>query len=497
MRHFLTALTFASFHLTPCVALELVDAYTGTGDELTNDTLWWELLQEQEQAGASPDELADLVLKRLAISDDAVCEIQSTEIQGDQTITIRRGYHDQMVVDGPSVAVNQALARQLEPWQGRIVRKSELSEILAWLHRNPFHAVAPTFSPPTPEGGVDSLWQVAPIRRWRAGLGANNQGVAPLSRERFSLDAALGDFGGHSSVNSLQWVTAADSNEFSSLRWDATMYLPWQHEWRTSLSWTGISFLDDCSCEIPQQIDGRTWQAATRYVMPQANIGGFRQEVHAALYYRSTDNALEAGDATSTGLVDSVIFGIGWNAQKKTISSESRIACELLVSPGNIGGNNDQADHETFRAGARNDYVMLRTSLQHVKALRGDWRLAGYATTQLTSAPVIPQDQMALGGMQGVRGLPESTLLGDQVIRYGTELRSNSWKPKVAPFELAASFYFDGGIARDTVEHSNQSDHSLGIGLHLIAVNQLRVELSQAWAFGGENTCYGSLRWDF
>lgn len=497
MKHSMMALTCLSCIATPCVALDLVDAYSGEADELTHDTLWWQDLQKSAREGASLDELSDRVLLRMAASDDAVCDVQSAGLGEHYVMSIRRGYHEAMVVDGPSPAVNQALARQLQPWQGRIVRKSELADLLDWLHRNPFHAVAPTFAPSSSEGGVDSLWQAAPVRRWRANLGANNQGVAPLTRERFFVDATLGDFAGHSSVMSLQWVTALDPNEFSSLRWDTTMYLPWRHEWRTSFSWTGISFLDDCSCEVPQQIDGQTWQASGKYVIAGEELSGWSQDKHVALYYRSTDNALEAGDTVSTGLVDSVFFGIGWNLWKKRERSESRIACELLISPGDIGGNNDQADHETFRAGAENDYIMLRSTLQHVRGLKGDWRWAAYATTQLASAPVLPHDQMALGGMNAVRALPENSLLGDQVIRYGSEVRSGSWKIKAVPCELAASVYFDGGLAHNSEEHSTESEHSLGLGLHLSAMDHLHAELSQAWALGGESTCYASLRLNF
>lgn len=482
---------------TSCVALELIDATSGEADELTRDALWWQELQNRARDGASIDELSDRVLLRMAASDDAVCDVQSTGLGGHQVISIRRGYHEAIVVDGPSPAVNQAISRQLQPWQGRIIRKSELADLLEWLHRNPFHAVAPTFAPGTSEGGVDSLWQAEPVRRWRANLGANNQGVSPLSRERFFIDATLGDFAGHSSLMSWQWVTALDPNEFTSLRWDATMFLPWRHEWRSSFSWTGISFLDDCSCEIPQQIEGQTWQASGKYVIPGDAWNGWAQDKHVALYYRSTDNALEAGDTVSTGLVDSVFVGIGWNLLKKSALSETRIACELLVSPGDIGGNNDQADHETFRPGAENDYVMLRSSLQHVRAFKDDWRWAAYTTTQLASAPVLPHDQMALGGMNAVRALPENSILGDQVIRYGFEVRSGSWAMKAVPFDVAASLYFDGGVAHNSVEHTCESEHSLGLGLHFFAMDHLRAELSQAWALGGESSCYGLLRWSF
>ena len=497
MKNTVKSLIFVSLCQAPCVALELIDEYSGENDELTSDSTWWQDLQERELAGASINELSDRVLLRMATTDDAVCDVQSTGVAGAHVISIRRGYFNQMVVDGSSRAVNQALARQLQPQQGRIIRKSELSSMLAWLHRNPFHAVAPTFTPGTADGAVDSLWHVEPLRRWRATIGANNQGIAPLSRERFLLEAMLGDLAGHNSVMSLQWVTAADPNEFSSLRWDNTMYLPWRHEWRTSFSWTGTSFLDDCSCVIPQLVEGETWQASTKYVIPSENRFGWSSEKHVAIYYRSTNNALEAGDTTNSGVVDSIFLGMGWNWLKKRARSESRVSCEFLVSPGGIGGNNDQADHEVYRIGAENNYVMLRTSLQHVQALQGNWRWAGYATSQISSAPVLPHDQMALGGMQGVRALPENALLGDQVIRYGTELRSETWKVKTVPCELAVSAYLDGGYARDMEEHSQQTAHSLGFGLHLVSANQLRIDLSQAWEFRGENMFYGSMRWSF
>jgi hemolysin activation/secretion protein len=76
------------------------------------------------------------------------------------------------------------------------------------------------------------------------------------------------------------------------------------------------------------------------------------------------------------------------------------------------------------RANAGTSYITLRPSLAREQILPGKWSLAGQIDGQLTSGPLINNEQFSAGGADSVRGYTESERLGDNGVRGSLELRT-------------------------------------------------------------------------
>ena len=93
------------------------------------------------------------------------------------------------------------------------------------------------------------------------------------------------------------------------------------------------------------------------------------------------------------------------------------------------GLGDDEAVWTKKRLAARSDFIYWTAELKHRQELPGEFQLMGRVSGQLTSAPLISNEQFSLGGTQTVRGYHETELLGDDGYNASLELYS----PKLAP----------------------------------------------------------------
>jgi hemolysin activation/secretion protein len=114
---------------------------------------------------------------------------------------------------------------------------------------------------------------------------------------------------------------------------------------------------------------------------------------------------------------------------------------------------------------------------------------------QLTSAPLISNEQFSIGGAESVRGYLEAEQLGDNGLFANVEVRSPPLS-RLGPESLGASYLFgfvDAGVVGileplpvDGVKTSSYSLSSAGVGMRLNGVNGLQAAL--AWAYPFEET---------
>jgi hemolysin activation/secretion protein len=103
---------------------------------------------------------------------------------------------------------------------------------------------------------------------------------------------------------------------------------------------------------------------------------------------------------------------------------------EVVCGPGGLTGNKD--DVEEFRPGAESTYVVGRLRLARLQPLAaagrdraGDvWLLFARTELQAANGALLGAEQIALGGMDSVRGFSERAVLGDQGGSASLELRT-------------------------------------------------------------------------
>ena len=107
------------------------------------------------------------------------------------------------------------------------------------------------------------------------------------------------------------------------------------------------------------------------------------------------------------------------------------------------GGNNDPA-YARSRAGAVEDWDLLRGNASVSMSLPAGWTARGVLEGQYAGEALIPGEQFGLGGASSVRGFSEREIAGDNGVRGSLEL----WSPAVMQDSLRLLLFADAGRVR-------------------------------------------------
>ncbi len=101
-----------------------------------------------------------------------------------------------------------------------------------------------------------------------------------------------------------------------------------------------------------------------------------------------------------------------------------------VAAAANISGGsyNEDEDYELARAGAVADWSVLRFGVDYSYYTETQWRFGGRLDGQQSGEPLIPGEQLGVGGMSSLRGFEERSILGDN----GYSFRFETWTPPLA-----------------------------------------------------------------
>jgi hemolysin activation/secretion protein len=189
----------------------------------------------------------------------------------------------------------------------------------------------------------------------------------------------------------------------------------------------------------------------------------------------------------------------------------ANVTTDSTASAFNVAGTfgvrrlvNSSDDFQYKRYRARPNFIYLRASAQHERPLLLGTRLFVRASTQLTTAPLISNEQMSAGGAESVRGYPESDALGDTGLLSSMEWRSPQLAPLMGKHWTTAYFFtfFEGGYVRILNPLPRQTNRfdlaSWGAGIRLAGFGGASASLD--WAVPRSrttNTAVGDSRLHF
>lgn len=139
------------------------------------------------------------------------------------------------------------------------------------------------------------------------------------------------------------------------------------------------------------------------------------------------------------------------------------------------------------RAGARPNYFYVRGNAGFERALPRGFTAAARFGLQLTTQPLINNEQFAIGGVDTARGYLESEQLGDNGLSVGLELRSPNFGPRLGSWnqDLRFMLFYDAaviGLIDPLPEQVDEFDlASVGAGLRVRAFGGLEAALD--WAY--------------
>ena len=197
--------------------------------------------------------------------------------------------------------------------------------------------------------------------------------------------------------------------------------------------------------------------------------------------------------------LDYLPLSVGWSAArpdpwgKTSFNLNENIFLSALASA--------RADFQTVAgaAAAGGNYTDITAGLTRQQPLFGEWSLLARANGQWASAPLISNEQLALGGTAGVRGYQEGEVYGDEGWRAMFDLNAPAIEIGEFPVEdtgarsdvsvpamLRCSVFTDYGstylIDRPTTASLSYSQWGAGAGFYLTAGEHFYARLTAAWA---------------
>jgi hypothetical protein len=163
----------------------------------------------------------------------------------------------------------------------------------------------------------------------------------------------------------------------------------------------------------------------------------------------------------------------------------------LFLAPLASARTNFQSVAGSLKAGGT--YTALTAGLAREERLPANWSLLFRANGQWSSAPLINNEQFALGGTAGVRGYEEGESYGDTGWRAMLDVRAPAvnvgylpTQKSQLPADLRCSWFMDYGenhlLGRTASEGGEVEQWGTGMSVYLTAGQHLDARLTFAWA---------------
>jgi hemolysin activation/secretion protein len=192
-------------------------------------------------------------------------------------------------------------------------------------------------------------------------------------------------------------------------------------------------------------------------------------------------------------------LSIGWSAARPDKWGGFAFSYSQSVFLGALASARNNFQVVAGAPGAGGNYTTVNAGLAREQKLFGGWSSLLNVNGQWSSAPLINNEQFALGGTGGVRGYQQGEIYGDTGWRALFDLRTPpvniGYFPTAGgdvPAELRCSWFMDYGqtslIDRPTTANLTFQQWGTGLGFFLAAGEHFDARLTLGWALDGTPT---------
>jgi hemolysin activation/secretion protein len=399
---------------------------------------------------------------------------------GQVTVAGNRWFSSSQIRDGVSLR------------EGGPIDSQKLETDLDFLNANPFRSTDVIYRPGEKLGETDITLKTQDRFPARVFAGYEDSGDVETGIDRYFAGFNYGDVFHLGQQVNYQYTTTSN---FDNLRAHSGSYvipLPWKH----TLTFFG-SYVDTKG-NVPGGIGltGRTYQISGRYSVPLPTFTfdrvGLKESVSAGFDYKYIKDSLEFGNVPAANtLYDVDQFVLTYDGAESDPWGRTTIDESLYISPGNWGGNNNDAQFSAAHTGATSAYVYNTVELERLTKLPWDWSLVLRGVVQSSNSNLVASEQLGLGGYDTVRGYDEREVNTDDGFIFSTEVRTPSISLGntfgYAPLKDQLQFlgfwdYGDGSNHTALPGESNEIPlSSLGVGLRYAINTYLSVRYDYAF----------------
>lgn len=186
-----------------------------------------------------------------------------------------------------------------------------------------------------------------------------------------------------------------------------------------------------------------------RYIHPLPALAAYSHSLTLGADYKDFQETtvLLGADSFNTPITY-LPWSAGYDSTIQAKNSTTQINLGITWSVRGLG--NDAQEFADKRYLAKPDFAYVRADLKHTQQLPKIWQLFARISGQVSNEPLISSEQFALGGVDTVRGYPESSALGDQGLFGTLELRTPPLAKYLTsqPSELYSLVFYDSGHVR-------------------------------------------------
>ncbi|WP_343212482.1 ShlB/FhaC/HecB family hemolysin secretion/activation protein [Burkholderia sp. JP2-270] len=215
---------------------------------------------------------------------------------------------------------------------------------------------------------------------------------------------------------------------------------------------------------------GISSQLSFRYDWLLPAVAGWQQQVQIGYDFKRSNNNLEFGGMqVFHSNAHTHQLSVAYDAVRMDTLGQSHANVAIVVSPGHLDADNEQAAYNTARLGATPHYVYTRLSAQRDVMVGAGFSASALALLQWTPNTLLPAEEIGLGGDDSVRGYAPYVAQGDRGWNIQTELRAPSLAFSSGDVVLQPFIFFDAGHVWNRIDQPTEAGNaalvSVGAGL--------------------------------
>ena len=327
-------------------------------------------------------------------------------------------------VEGNRFFADKIMLRQVSTAPGDEIVESRLLGDVDRINQNPFRQVELIYARGEEPGTTDLILNVRDTSPERVYAGYEDTGNEETGLGRVIAGFNLGNLWGDDNQASYQYTRSTDFDRLQAHSASYSVLLPWHDTINVFGDWSEARVQSDAGLF---DLVGTSWQVGARYTIPLPIMGAYSQSLTAGVDYKWSNNDLAFGGTQVFSSPANIAQGmVSYTGSRTDPNGSSEGSITFFLSPGGIGGLNNDRDFAVQRSGASAAYDYFQASFTRLERLPRDYALSLTTLGQYSADRLLPSEQFGLGGATSVRGYDERIVNGDSGISEQLELRSPS-----------------------------------------------------------------------
>ncbi len=305
---------------------------------------------------------------------------------------------------------------------GSIIYLPRLIQEFGLANRNADMKISPLMNPGREQGTIDIDIKVKDKLPFHGNVEFNNRSSHSTTDYRINGSLRYDNLWQKEHSFSIQYQTSPeDTDEVALLAESYVLPSPWNSDHLIALF--GVWSDSDTAFGEGFEVTGKGSIYGARYIIPLPALSNLYHNVTLGVDYKDFNEDVNFEDADQEGMKTPIAylpFLVSYSATRSDKMGKSELSLGLNFALRNLV--TDQREFEIKRYKSRGDYLYLTAGIERTHKLPFEMGLYAKLDGQITSEPLISNEQYTAGGMESVRGYRESELSGDHALHGNLEI---------------------------------------------------------------------------